>query len=92
MGQVRAAVLVLATVNSPYSRQLDAKTLARCLRDHAAAKEAPGHMSSFFGEVEPELQLEFAHHFNITAAELAAAARAFAQYSGESYPLAILAP
>jgi len=48
----------------------------------------PGHMSSFFGEVKPHLQLEFAHHFNITDAELVAAAKAFAQYSGDSYPLA----
>lgn len=45
-------------------------------------------MSAFFGEVKPELQVEFAHHFNITDAQVVAAAKAFAQYSGESYPLA----
>ena len=80
--------LVLTTINAPHRRQLTAEELAHCLRDHDAAKAAPGHMSSFFGEVEPELQLEFAHLFNITDAALIAAAKAFALYSGESYPLA----
>lgn len=82
------AALVLATVNAPYSEQLDAQTLANCLLDQAAAKAVPGHMSSFFGEVKPALQIEFAHLFNITDAELVAAAKAFATYSGEAYPLA----
>jgi hypothetical protein len=81
--------LVLATVNAPYREQLDAQGLADCLLDPAAARTVPGHMSSFFGEVKPELQLEFAKTFNITEAQLVAAAKAFAAYSGESYPLAI---
>ena len=80
--------LVLATVNAPYSQQLDAQALAHCLVDQAAAKAVPGHMSSFFGEVAPGLQVEFAHLFNITDAELVNAAKAFAAYSGELYPLA----
>jgi hypothetical protein len=42
---------------------------------------------AFFGEVTPELQVAFAHLFGITT-ELVAAAKAFALYSGESYPLA----
>jgi hypothetical protein len=53
--------LVLATVNAPHKEHLDAQSLAHCLVNHAAAKAVPGHMSSFFGEVEPELQLDFAH-------------------------------
>jgi hypothetical protein len=80
--------LVLATVNAPYVEQLDAQGLAFCLLDQAAAKAKPGHMSSFFGEVAPALQVEFAHQFNITDAQLVAAAKAFAVYSGQSYPLA----
>jgi hypothetical protein len=80
--------LVLTTVNAPYSEQLDAQQLAHCLLDQTAAKAVPGHMSSFFGEVEPALQIDFAHLFNITDAELVTAAKAFAMYSGESYPLA----
>lgn len=80
--------LVLTTVNAPYSEQLDAPTLAHCLLDQAAAKRNAGHVSSFFGEVEPALQFEFARLFNITDQQLVSAAKAFASYTGESYPLA----
>ena len=80
--------LVLTTVNAPYSKQLTAQELANCLLDPAAAKAVPGHMSSFFGEVKPTLQMGFASLFNITESELVAAAKNFAVYSGESYPLA----
>jgi hypothetical protein len=80
--------LVLNTVNAPYSEQLDAQTLAHCLVNIGAAKQKPGHVSSFFGEVDPALQLEFAQLFNITKTQLVASAKAFAAYTGESYPLA----
>jgi hypothetical protein len=80
--------LVLTTVNAPFSKKLDAQELVQCLLDPAAAKALPGHMSSFFGEVTPALQVEFASVFNVTEPQLSAAAKAFAKYSGESYPLA----
>ena len=80
--------LVLTTVNAPYSTKLSAQELANCLLDHATAKAMPGHMSSFFGDVKPELQSAFADLFGITHAQLAAAAQAFSSYSGEHYPLA----
>jgi hypothetical protein len=80
------ADLVLATVNAPYVRQLNAQELANCLKDHEAAKANPAHMSSFLGDVEAGLQIEFATQFGISRAQLAAAARAFAAYSGGSYP------
>jgi hypothetical protein len=83
-----SAALVLTTVNAPYSKQLDAQGLAFCILHAEAAKAAPGHMSSFFGEVSPKLQMEFASAFGITKQQLTAAAKAFAVYSGESYPLA----
>jgi hypothetical protein len=83
-----SAVLVLATVNAPYARQLDGQELARCLLDPAAAQTVPGHMSAFFGEVATGLQVAFAAEFNISRTQLMAAAKSFAQYSGESYPLA----
>jgi hypothetical protein len=85
---MKSPALVLTTVNAPYSTPLTAQELVHCLLDHEAAKSVPGHMSSFFGEVKPELQTEFAGLFNITPAKLAAAAKAFSNYSGESYPLA----
>jgi len=80
--------LVLTTVNAPFSQKLDALELVHCLLDPAAAKALPGHMSSFFGEVTPALQIAFANMFNVTEPQLSAAAKAFAAYSGESYPLA----
>jgi hypothetical protein len=45
-------------------------------------------MSSFFGDVRPELQIAFAQMHGITDAQLVAAAKTFAAYSGQSYPLA----
>ena len=80
--------LVLTTVNAPYSQQLSAQELAYCLQDQEAAKAHPGHMSSFFGDVQPKLQEEFADLFGIDHEHLVAAAKAFSKYSGASYPLA----
>jgi hypothetical protein len=80
--------LVLATVNAPHRERLDAPMLAHCLLDYEAARRVPGHLSSFFGEVDPALQLEFAQLFDISGAQLRASARAFALYTGASYPLA----
>ena len=83
-----APALVLSTVNAPYREELDAQGLVDCLLDHSRARTKPGHVSSFFGEVKPALQIEFARQFNITKTQLVAAAKAFATYTGESYPLA----
>jgi hypothetical protein len=82
-----SAAIVLTTINAPHARQLSAQELAACLRDEVAAKAVPGHMSAFFGEVDPTLQLDFARQFGISRSELAASAKAFAAYSGESYSL-----
>jgi hypothetical protein len=80
--------LVLATVNAPYSKPLTAQELVYYLENPEAAKTVPGHMSSFFGEVKPELQEEFAEMYHVAHAQLVAAAKAFSDYSGASYPLA----
>jgi hypothetical protein len=82
------AALVLTTVNAPYSQKLDAQALADCLLHQQAALAVPGHMSAFFGEVEPTLQVAFADFANVSHAQLVVSAKAFAKYSGESYPLA----
>lgn len=79
---------ILTTVNAPYSEQLDAQSLVHCLKDQAAAKSVPGHMSSFFGEISPDLQQDFANMFGISKPDLIEAARAFACYSGETYQIA----
>lgn len=79
---------VLTTVNAPYGTKLDAPALAYCLTHPDAAKAAPGQMSAFFGEVAPDLQKAFANAFGIKEEEVAMAAKTFAKFSGESYPLA----
>jgi hypothetical protein len=81
-------ILVLATVNAAYSNKLDAHGLVHCLLDPSSAKAACGPMSSFFGDVKPELQVAFAEMYGITNAQLVAAAKTFAEFSGQSYPLA----
>ncbi|MEJ8575025.1 hypothetical protein [Microbaculum marinum] len=83
--------IVLSTVNAPYRTPLNGEALAHCLKDPSLARSRPGHLSSFFGEVDASLQFEFAECYGIAASELIAAAREFANYSGESYPLAALA-
>jgi len=86
--QMTISTLVLAAVNAPHSKQLDAQALVFCLKNPAAAETMPGHMSAFFGEVDTYLQKEFAHQFGISDAELVASAKAFSSYSGEHYPIA----
>jgi hypothetical protein len=80
-------VMVLMTVNAPYSEKLDGEALAYCVKHTSAAKNKPGHMSSFFGEVSPEAQKEFAAAFGISMPALIESAKTFASYSGETYPL-----
>src|SRR5690242_11626779 len=80
--------LVLTTVNAPHSQKLNAQELVYCLWDPKAAEAVPGHMSSFFGDVKPDLQVQFAALFNVPHAKLVEAAKAFSDYSGASYPLA----
>lgn len=86
MGKFPASVLT--TVNAPYSKKLDAQTLAYCLTHPGTAKAWPGQMSAFFGEVTPELQKAFAAAFGISETELTDAAKIFAEFSGKSYPWA----
>jgi hypothetical protein len=85
---MKNALLVLTTVNAPYSNKLDAQGLVNCLLDPSLAKAACGPMSSFFGDVKPELQIAFAEMHGINNAQLVAAAKTFAEFSGQSYPLA----
>jgi len=88
MTQMKSPILVLTTVNAPYSKKLDAQALAHCLLDPSSAKAACGPMSSFFGDVKPELQIAFAEMHGISHDQLVAAAKAFAEFSGQSFPLA----
>jgi len=63
-------VLVLTTVNAPFSQKLDATEIVHCLLDPAAAKAMPGHMSLFFGEVKPRFAdrlCRYVQYYRVTA-------------------------
>jgi hypothetical protein len=79
---------VLTRVNAPYSEKLDGALLAYCLTDIDVAKQHPGQVSSFLGEVAAKQQVEFAAAYHIPIDDLKAFAGDFAAWSGESYPLA----
>jgi hypothetical protein len=83
-----AAELVLATVNAPYSKPLDEMMLVACILDFTKAKSAAGPVSSFFGDVSPSLQKQFASENGISADVLAMAAKQFGSWSGQTYALA----
>jgi Nucleotidyl transferase AbiEii toxin, Type IV TA system len=81
-------VSVLETINAPHRDYLGAEEIVGCLRDMEKSKIWAGHMSSFFGEVSPELQRSFAIANGIELETLAAAARAFSSWSGQTFVLA----
>jgi hypothetical protein len=83
-----ASALVLATVNAPYTKQLDERELVACIWDFAKAKSAAGPVSSFFGDVSPSLQQQFAFENGIPFDVLAMAAKQFSAWSGQTYTLA----
>ena len=85
---MRSLASVLTTVNAPYGKKLDGQALAYCLADTSLSSANLGHMSSFFSEVPIEDQKAFARQFGISEIALVSAARAFADYSGQSCPLA----
>ncbi|MER9470823.1 hypothetical protein NKI82_34385 [Mesorhizobium sp. M0482] len=80
--------LFLTTVNAPYSEQLDGVALAHCLSDLNLAKQYPGQVSTFLGEVPVEQQMEFAAARQIAVDDLKAFAAHFSAWSGETYQLA----
>jgi hypothetical protein len=81
-------VSVLTTVNAPYSDQLNGVDLAHSLSDVELAKQFPGQVSSFLGEVPVEDQMSFAAEFGIPLDDLKTFASNFSMWSGESYKLA----
>lgn len=74
--------LVLSTVNAPYSKKLDAMTLVQMILEPSKSKTAAGPMSSFFYDVSPKLQLEFAKAHGISVATLKTASQFFDAWSG----------
>jgi hypothetical protein len=81
-------VSVLETINAPHREYLKAADIAACLNDFEESKLWPGHMSSFFGDVAPDLQRSFASANGIDTQTLVAAARAFSAWSGQAFEIA----
>ncbi len=77
--------LVLATVNAPYKRSIDAAALRDCL---ATRKLDPWlvHVVTFFTDVAPELVFEFAGRHGISRSRLAKAYLAMKKKTGERNP------
>ena len=77
--------IVLATVNAPYKRSIDAATLQHSLAkldlDHWLV-----HVATFFTDVTPELVFEFADQHGISRLALAKAYQAMKRRTGERNP------
>jgi len=78
--------LLLTTVNAPYRTYLDGDALALAL---STGDIKQGQVNSFFTETTPEDRKAFAEHHGISEAVLAATAKSFARWSGQT--LALLA-
>lgn len=74
--------LVLAKVNAPYSKPLDAAAVIACIINPPLSKSAAGPMSSFFYDVERELQEQFVQAHGLTIGTLDNSANWFDNWSG----------
>jgi len=74
--------LVLAKVNAPYSNTLDADAIAFLLKQPMEMRSAIGPMSTFFYELDGDLQKRFAEFHSVPILSLEAAATLFDQWSG----------
>jgi hypothetical protein len=77
--------LVLATVNAPYKRTIDAETLAQCLAQ-AEAGDWPVHVATFFTDVRAKLLFAFATAHGLSKSKLAEAYFASKKRTGEQNP------
>jgi PHD/YefM family antitoxin component YafN of YafNO toxin-antitoxin module len=77
--------LVLATVNAPYRRSIDAATLQACLAKLDLDRWLV-HIATFFTDVAPELVFKFADQHGISRSKLAKAYLAVKKRTGERNP------
>jgi hypothetical protein len=77
--------LVLATVNAPYKRGIDAVTLVNCLAKRDLDPWLV-HVVTFFTDVAPELVFKFAVQHGISQSTLAKAYLAMKKRTGERNP------
>lgn len=77
--------LVLATVNAPYKRSIDAATLRDCLAKLDLDRWLV-HVATFFTDVAPELMFKFVDQHGISRSTLAKAYLAMKRKTGERNP------
>jgi hypothetical protein len=77
--------LVLATVNAPYKRAIDATTLQASLTKLDLDRWLV-HIATFFTDVTPELVLKFADQHGVSRSKLARAYRAMTEKTGDRNP------
>ncbi len=77
--------LVLATVNAPYKRSINAATLRNCLAK-LDLDQWLVHVVTFFTDVAPELVFKFADQHGISRSTLAKAYLAMKKKTGEQNP------
>jgi PHD/YefM family antitoxin component YafN of YafNO toxin-antitoxin module len=77
--------LVLATVNAPYKRTIDAATLKACLAN-LNLDQWLVHVATFFTDVAPELVFKFADQHGISRSKLASAYLIMKKKTGEQNP------
>ncbi|MCV3765588.1 hypothetical protein [Rhizobium sp. TRM95796] len=77
--------LILATVNASYSRKLSGEQVASLILDLERMKAMPGHAASFFYEVDPDLQRQFAGEHGISDERLARVAADFDNWTGRTW-------
>lgn len=84
-GALATDKLVLATVNAPYKRSIDAATLRNCLAKLDLDRWLV-HVATFFTDVAPELVFKFADQHGISRSTLAKAYLAMKKKTGERNP------
>ncbi len=77
--------LVLATINAPYKRNIDAATLQACLAG-LKLDQWLVHIATFFTDVAPDLVFKFADQHGISRLKLAKAYLAMKRRTGEQNP------
>jgi len=77
--------LVLASVNAPYRREIDAATLEYCLQGGTSG-DWQVHVATFFTDLSPRTILSFATSRSISGSELARAYTEMKAATGESNP------
>jgi hypothetical protein len=81
-------IIVLSKINVPHAKMLSAEELCACFFDFEKSKTWAGHVSSFYSEISPDLQVAFAAQNGVDKPALVSAAKQFAAWSGQSYEIA----